>query len=66
MYNIIYEVLTNPLTNPLTWGAVIGIGIYNIMYSRKKNLSLVQSLLRTLLFIVCAFLGILVGTYITP
>ena len=60
MYEISYKVLVNPLT----WGAIIGISIYDIICSRKKGLSFIQSLPLTLFFLVCAFAGILIATYI--
>ncbi|MDY0385527.1 MAG: hypothetical protein RBT65_00065 [Methanolobus sp.] len=61
MYEIIYKVLVNPLT----WGAIIGISIYDMIYSRKKGLSFIQSLPVTLFFLACAFAGILIATYIS-
>lgn len=60
MNQIIYEVLFNPLT----WGSISGIIIYNIIHSRRKHLSPLNSLLQTLFFVICAFLGILTVTYI--
>lgn len=60
MYEIIYEVLTNPLT----WGAMIGVGILNIISSRKKGVPFIQSLMLTMFYLTCVFVGLLIVTYI--